>query len=184
MPASRSERIVFGLGLGTIAVLSALLLVAWRSYAGHDVAQAALPPQPSSSARTATFRPPATPPASTTTSSSRATRPNRPQKPAATPTKSRPAVTPATTTPPRLVLTALRGDCWLSVHSGSATGATLYEGTLARGDKVNFPLGTVWVRFGAPQNVEALVAKKRVRVPTSSFNVVFTRSGATPAPES
>src|SRR4051795_6862329 len=49
--------------------------------------------------------------------------------PAQTPVVAKPRVTPV---PVRMIVTAKRGNCWLEVHSGSATGRILFQGTLER----------------------------------------------------
>jgi hypothetical protein len=55
---------------------------------------------------------------------------------------------------PALVLTAGRGPCWLLVRRQSETGPVLYEGTLQPGESLSFR-PRVWLRLGAPANVEA-----------------------------
>lgn len=55
---------------------------------------------------------------------------------------------------PALVLTAERGPCWLLVRRQSATGPVLYEGMLQPGQSLSFK-PRVWLRLGAPANVEA-----------------------------
>ena len=83
----------------------------------------------------------------------------------------------------RLKLSASRGDCWVSIRKDSATGPELYTGTLVKGKSLSFPLGKLWIRFGAPQNVDAFVGAKKRAVPTISFNVTVTSAGLQPAPE-
>ena len=51
-----------------------------------------------------------------------------------------------------LVVRATKGDCWLLVRRGVASGPVLYEGTLAKGAALRFA-PRVWVRLGAPWNV-------------------------------
>jgi cytoskeletal protein RodZ len=76
-------------------------------------------------------------------------------KPAAKP----PARTtkPAVAAPATLVLRATDGDCWVLVRSGSESGEVVYEGTLRAGSTLRFGLKKqkLWVRLGAPWNVEA-----------------------------
>jgi len=64
--------------------------------------------------------------------------------------------------PAALVLSATRGDCWLLVRRGSATGPVLYEGTLRQGSTVRFAAPHVWVRLGAPGMVDAHRGAKRI----------------------
>src|SRR5256885_11805706 len=49
--------------------------------------------------------------------------------------------------PTRAVLVASRGDCWLWIRSGSASGPTVYEATLAQGKTLPVDLknGPVWI---------------------------------------
>jgi cytoskeleton protein RodZ len=56
--------------------------------------------------------------------------------------------------PPALVIRAARGNCWLLVRRGSESGPTLYEGTLTRGSVARFAARPVWIRLGAPWNVD------------------------------
>ena len=85
--------------------------------------------------------------------------------------------------PPTLVLAAARGDCWLSVRVGSGDGKLVYEQTLAQGRRVVFGLKRpLWIRLGAPANLVASVAGKRVALPTATADVVASRSGVQPAP--
>jgi hypothetical protein len=60
----------------------------------------------------------------------------------------------ATPVPAVLVIRAVNGDCWLFVRRGSKTGPVLYEATLRRGHAIRFGNAKVWVRFGAPWNVD------------------------------
>jgi hypothetical protein len=53
--------------------------------------------------------------------------------------------------PPALLISATRGNCWLSVKTGSETGPTVYQQTLQQGESVRFGLAhRLWVRIGAP----------------------------------
>jgi transcriptional regulator with XRE-family HTH domain len=77
-----------------------------------------------------------------------------------------------------LVLTAARGSCWISVKSGSSSGTTVYEQTLQQGQTVRFGLGhTLYIRFGAPWNVDATLAGRTVQLPSQTGDVVATRNG-------
>lgn len=55
---------------------------------------------------------------------------------------------------PALVLTASRGSCWLLVRRSNEAGPVLYEGMLEPGQSLRFE-PTVWVRLGAPWNIDA-----------------------------
>jgi cytoskeleton protein RodZ len=64
--------------------------------------------------------------------------------------------------PAALVIRATRGNCWLQVREGGASGAVVYQGTLRMGSSMKFMSQLVWVRFGAPGNVDAARGAKRV----------------------
>lgn len=79
-----------------------------------------------------------------------------------------------------IVVTAARGSCWLSVHAGSANGATVYEQTLQQGGSVRFGLRTrLYIRFGAPWNVDVTIAGRSVtgQLPSKTGDVVATAAG-------
>jgi Helix-turn-helix domain/Domain of unknown function (DUF4115) len=63
---------------------------------------------------------------------------------------------------PTLSIVASRGDCWLQVRAGSATGPVLYEATLPQGRSIGFARGFLWVRLGAPASVDLRVHGKLV----------------------
>jgi Helix-turn-helix domain/RodZ C-terminal domain len=97
-----------------------------------------------------------------------------PQTPASTATP-RPA--PPTTTKPknaRIALVAARGPCWLSVRARSETGRSLYDRALEQGQSVRFSGTRLWIRLGAPWNLDAMLNGKRVQLPRSIANVVVT----------
>jgi cytoskeleton protein RodZ len=82
----------------------------------------------------------------------------------------------------RLAVTASRGDCWLSVRVGSRDGRVLYEGTLREGDSLRFARTRLWVRMGAPWNLEARLNGRALRgLPAATGNVFITRAGVRPA---
>jgi cytoskeleton protein RodZ len=64
--------------------------------------------------------------------------------------------------PAALVIRATRGNCWLQVRQGSASGAVVYEGMLRFGTTMSFAAQALWVRFGAPANVDAARGTKSV----------------------
>ena len=96
---------------------------------------------------------------------------------------------PATTPPPapstatqkpvraQIALVATRGPCWLSVRLGSETGRLLYERTLEHGQTVGFSGPRLWIRIGAPWNLDATLDGQRVQLPSSTGNVVATPRG-------
>jgi cytoskeleton protein RodZ len=93
---------------------------------------------------------------------------------------------PAPAPPPRptaLTLVATRGDCWLSVQAGSATGRVLYERILLQGQKLRFGLRKpLWIRFGAPANIDVTVGTRSANasLPTGTEPVVATAKGLRP----
>ena len=79
--------------------------------------------------------------------------------------------------PPRTArfdLVAARGPCWLSVRLGSDTGRVLYQRTLEAGQRALFVARRLWLRIGAPWNVDATLNGKRAPLPTSLANVLVT----------
>jgi Helix-turn-helix domain/Domain of unknown function (DUF4115) len=78
-------------------------------------------------------------------------------------TKSVPAV---------LVIRATRGNCWLLVRRGGQNGPTLYEGTLTQGSVARFAARPVWIRLGAPSNVDISRGTRALpRLPGTPTNV-------------
>ena len=82
-----------------------------------------------------------------------------------------------------LVLSATRGDCWVSVRVGSSKGADLYEGKLARGQEVRFAKTRLWLRLGAAGNLQATLNGRAVTAfPQGTINILVTARGIAPAP--
>jgi cytoskeleton protein RodZ len=79
--------------------------------------------------------------------------------------------------PATLVLTAADGPCWLSVHLGSLAGRNLHEGILEQGHSHRFAGRRLWIRLGAPSNLEASLNGERVSLPNDTANVVVTSAG-------
>jgi len=88
---------------------------------------------------------------------------------------------PRTSTQPkpvaRIALIASRGRCWLSIHLGSATGKLVYERTLEQGRTARFVSTRLWIRVGAPWNLDATLNGKAVQLPASTGDVVVTPTG-------
>ena len=118
----------------------------------------------------------------------------------ATPPASTPTTTASTTTttrkhhhhpkpptvalPTHAVLVASRGNCWLWVRSGSASGRTVYEATLAQGKTLPVDLknGPVWIDIGDPPSLDVRLGGKLVNgLPSQAGNVLLTRRGLKPA---
>jgi cytoskeleton protein RodZ len=92
--------------------------------------------------------------------------------------------TRAVSSPPtgRLVLAAARGDCWLSVRARSREGRILYEGMVSEGDQVRVAGPRLWVRIGAPWNIDATLNGRRIAdLPADTGNVLVTATGVAPA---
>ena len=84
----------------------------------------------------------------------------------------------------RAVVVASRGPSWLWVRSGSASGPTVYQGTLLQGKtlRVSLAKGPVWIRIGDLPNLDVRLGGKIVHgLPTQVGNVMLTRSGIRPA---
>jgi|SRR5438093_2196358 len=82
----------------------------------------------------------------------------------------------------RLVLVAARGDCWLSIRAGSRDGRVLDEGLLRAGTTVHVAARRLWIRIGAPSNLDARLNGRALRgLPTDTGNVFVTAAGLEPA---
>jgi helix-turn-helix protein/uncharacterized protein DUF4115 len=93
---------------------------------------------------------------------------------------------PAPSPPPapqtaRVDLIATRGPCWLSVRLGSDTGRLLYERTLEAGQRARFVANRLWLRIGAPWNIDATLNGRRAQLPGSLANVLVTPQALRPA---
>jgi hypothetical protein len=56
-----------------------------------------------------------------------------------------------------VTITASRGNCWISAHTGSATGPLLAEKTLLEGDSASLRARRIWLELGAAGNVDISV---------------------------
>ncbi len=91
---------------------------------------------------------------------------------------------PVTALPTRAVLVAARGDVWLELRTGSASGPVIYEATLAQGQSlpVRLESGPVWLDMGAPWNLDVHMGGKLVSgLPTKIGSVLLTRRGLKPS---
>jgi cytoskeleton protein RodZ len=75
------------------------------------------------------------------------------------------------------VLRATRGPCWVSVRQRSEQGSLLFEGTLERGESRAFVDQQLWIRIGAPWNLVASRAGRRLSLPPALANVLVTANG-------
>lgn len=108
-------------------------------------------------------------------SGSHSTRIVAPRTPAVEAAMTKPVkVTPAKhATVHSVLISASSGPCWLLVRAGTRR---LYERTLQPGRSVRFTGRTLWVRFGAPWNVDVRVDGKARALPggTRPLNVTFS----------
>jgi hypothetical protein len=78
-----------------------------------------------------------------------------------TPTRTPSRAKPAVVRPATVVVSASRGDCWLLVRRGSASGEVVYQGTIRGGAVLRFGLQEkLWLRLGAPWNTDVTVRGK------------------------
>lgn len=103
------------------------------------------------------------------------TTPTRTTTRAALPAAPRTSTQPKTVA--RIALVARRGRCWLSIHLGSATGRLVYERTLEQGQTARFVSPRLWIRIGAPWNLDAVLNGKAVQLPAATGDVVVTPTG-------
>ncbi len=119
------------------------------------------------------------PPTTTSTSTSATTTSQQ-----TTPKKKQHKSHVAAALPSRAVVVASRGNSWLWVRSGSASGPTVFEGTLLQGKALAVSLrnGAVWMRVGDPPSIDVRLGGKLVHgLPTQVGNVLLTRRGIQPA---
>jgi hypothetical protein len=95
------------------------------------------------------------------------------QTPAQTPAVVKP---PVTTIPVRLIVTAKRGNCWLEVHSGSATGRILFQGTLERGQRKLFSGRKLWITLDRPENLSTILNGRSRVLPAGGVKTLIVTS--------
>lgn len=78
-------------------------------------------------------------------------------EPAATTVTKRVQGAPTASTATTVVVTAARGDCWISARVGSEHGRVLEERLLAQGESVTLRGARVWMSIGAAANVDVTV---------------------------
>jgi cytoskeleton protein RodZ len=76
----------------------------------------------------------------------------------------------------KLVLTAVRGGCWMQVRAGGVNGKLLFEGTVEQGQTQRFvKYKRLWLELGAPGNLNARLNGRNVQNwPRESSVVVVT----------
>jgi hypothetical protein len=192
MPETRSEWLIFVLGLAAVAGLVVVAVRARHHPASTPVSAAVstttaakpAPPRP-----TVTFAPTTTrpvhvakpPPTRTVTAATTTGATTTPTTTAVTTTVSSTAAATTTAAPPvkiDLTLRAARGDSWVEVRAGSSTAAVLYTGTLAYGASRTFSgPAPLWVRFGVAGNVDAVVNGRSSTMPAGTYSVLFDSTG-------
>ncbi len=74
-----------------------------------------------------------------------------------------------------LVVRAARGDSWMEIRSGSASGKLLYSGTLERGQSQRFQARRLQLALAEPGNVAVLLNGTRIELPAGTAFVVTSR---------
>ena len=74
-----------------------------------------------------------------------------------------------------LALHAARGSSWVTVRRGSARGPIVFAGTLARGATARLRGERLWIRLGAPWNVDARVGDRPLDVRAARVGIVTSR---------
>jgi hypothetical protein len=76
-----------------------------------------------------------------------------------------------------LRLAAVASPSWVSVRRGSGDGRVVWQGTLAPGKTLRLHGRRLWLRLGAPENLDARLDGKRVGLPEGKSTLVATRKG-------
>ena len=76
----------------------------------------------------------------------------------------------------RLIFTAKRGNCWLEVHSGAATGKILFQGTLERGQRKVFLAQKLWITMDRPENLGTILNGHSRRLPSGGVKTLIVTS--------
>jgi hypothetical protein len=129
----RLETSVVVLALAAIALVTALVIAAWR-FGGGSSAQTSIPNLAPSRRH-----------ARVAARSERRLHPAAARRPLA-----------------RLLVAAVRGNSLLEVHAGSARGRLLYHGTLQRGQRQRFVAARLWLNVGAPEALALVLNGRRV----------------------
>lgn len=150
MPGTRAERIVAVVGAAGVAFLAVMTALAWLDYrhTGSSTAPAAQTVAAPSKRR------------AVSSNNGGLTLGVAPRRPAKRLTG--------------LVLRAARGDSWVAVHAIAETGPTVFEGTLSKGQALHVAKRRVWLRVGAPLNLNATVNGRRLRLPTNTASLLLS----------
>ena len=79
-------------------------------------------------------------------------------------------------TPVRLIVKAKRGNCWLEVHSGSATGRILFQGTLELGQRKLFGGRKLWITLDRPENLATILNGRSRVLPAGGVKTLIVTS--------
>jgi hypothetical protein len=84
----------------------------------------------------------------------------------------------------RFFVVATHGNCWMEVRNYSASGKTLFTGTVQQGQSHRFVARRLWINFGSPANVKAAVNGRPLAIPGAgrSVMVLVSSRGAAVAP--
>jgi cytoskeleton protein RodZ len=84
----------------------------------------------------------------------------------------------------RFFVLAANGSSWMDVRNYSSNGKTLYTGTVDQGQSHGWTARRLWINFGSPANVKAVLNGRRVRIPGNgaSVMVLVTPGGVVQAP--
>lgn len=86
-----------------------------------------------------------------------------------------PGTPPPAPAPAGLEIVAARGDSWLKVRRGSASGPVVYEGILERADSVSFAARRLWLRFAVGNHLDVTVNGERATgLPSLAGDAVVT----------
>jgi uncharacterized protein DUF4115 len=72
-----------------------------------------------------------------------------------------------------VIVTAARGDCWISARLGSENGPVLEERLLAQGESVTLRGARVWMSIGASGNVDVTVNGEERELQSGTVAVVL-----------
>ena len=76
----------------------------------------------------------------------------------------------------RLIVQALRGNCWLEVHSGSATGRILFQGTLEQAQRKLFTGSKLWITLDRPENLRTILNGHTRLLPVGGVKTLIVTS--------
>ena len=150
----RSERRWVLVALVGIGIAFALFIAAWK-FSGNDTK-----PIPNLGTTTSTTSAPARPP------------------------KHQQKRTVARNVPFRFFVLAIGGSCWMDVRNYSASGRTLFTGTVDPGQSHRFVARRLWISLGNPARLKASLNGRIVGFPGNGrpVTVLVTRQGVSLAP--